>query len=524
MFIKKFKNRVIVPAAIILVALSVGVVTYASVVFLSHSDDVVNERFDELIGSLKQHVNDSRGYCKAAAVSMASNAEAIKAIKGKDWKEILRIFGDTHDLYHVSHYTITDPNGYVLARTYSDNVGDSVLEQQNVKDALDGKTSTCFEVCTAAMVGIRSGAPVYDADGTLIGVVSAGVRFDVEGAVDELKKHLRSDVTIFYGDERVASTIVKDGKRVVGTKLAPEIVKTVIEEKQEYSGITNVHDVPYKSFYMPLLNADEEAFAVFSVGTPISELNAKSKALFKNIVAVGFIGMVMSVMFLFLVMRKEVDTVHKLIDNINVTLSEHESGNTDYSPDTEFFQGDFRLLVERVMQFSNQGMKDSLTKLSNRRSFDNRLHSEWYRAMRDRSPLSILFVDVDNFKTYNDTYGHQQGDVVLQSIAGALTMSLRRVVDFVARWGGEEFVVLLPNTDSVGATHVAEKIRSIIEITEIPDINGGDTKNVTVSVGVNTQVPSSEGTVGHFIFQADEALYRAKKGGRNRVCWNENNT
>jgi len=125
-------------------------------------------------------------------------------------------------------------------------------------------------------------------------------------------------------------------------------------------------------------------------------------------------------------------------------------------------------------------------------------------------------IDIDKFKDYNDTYGHLQGDVILQSIANAFPAVLRRPADFIARWGGEEFIVVLPNTSPAGALEIAEKIRKAAE-----DVNHTDQENrsvrITVSVGVNSQEPPS-GMLEDFFQGADTALYEAKKQGRNRVC------
>jgi len=160
---------------------------------------------------------------------------------------------------------------------------------------------------------------------------------------------------------------------------------------------------------------------------------------------------------------------------------------------------------------------DGLTSIPNRRGFDNRIDMEWLRAIRDNTFISILMMDVDKFKIYNDTYGHQQGDVVLQAVAKTMTQSLERPSDFGARWGGEEFIVLLPNTDSGGALTIAERIRLNISNVVIPCADGTETK-VTVSIGVNTQKPQSNSLCDIFISEADKALYKAKKSGRNRVC------
>ena len=161
---------------------------------------------------------------------------------------------------------------------------------------------------------------------------------------------------------------------------------------------------------------------------------------------------------------------------------------------------------EQRKQLERMSMTDQLTNIPNRRNFDNQLNMEWRRAIRDKLPLSILLLDVDKFKMYNDTHGHQEGDAVLKAVAKSLERTVKRPGDLVARWGGEEFIVLLPNTDSKGALEMAELIRKNIESETV----------VTVSIGVNTQIPDSY--VDSFISIADSALYKAKEMGRNRVC------
>ena len=162
-------------------------------------------------------------------------------------------------------------------------------------------------------------------------------------------------------------------------------------------------------------------------------------------------------------------------------------------------------------------MIDQLTSIPNRRGFDNRMEMEWIRAIRENTYISFLIMDVDKFKVYNDTYGHQQGDKVLQVVAKTVAQSLNRPGDYAARWGGEEFVALLPNTDLTGALAAAERIRQNISNVVIPCSDGSETK-VTVSIGVNTQMPQLVNSRDEFISDADKALYKAKEIGRNRVC------
>jgi diguanylate cyclase (GGDEF)-like protein len=173
-------------------------------------------------------------------------------------------------------------------------------------------------------------------------------------------------------------------------------------------------------------------------------------------------------------------------------------------------------MLEQLRTIERLSMIDPLTGLPNRRSLDNRLILEWARALRDQSSISILMIDIDLFKNYNDTYGHQQGDVVLQTIAKVFSQTLLRSVDFTSRWGGEEFLVLLPKTTLKGALKIAEQIRVNMENSEIPCIDGTITK-VTISIGVNSIVPSMNDTIEKFISAADEALYSAKRTSRNKV-------
>jgi len=211
-----------------------------------------------------------------------------------------------------------------------------------------------------------------------------------------------------------------------------------------------------------------------------------------------------------------VSILHKLLESIHVMIAEHEKGNIDYRFNTEEFLGDYKILAESVLELADFGMKDQLTGIPNRRSFDNRLDLEWKRAVREKAPISILIIDVDKFKNYNDTFGHQQGDAALQTVAMTIKQSVKRSIDFAARWGGEEFVVLLPATDSDGALKVAEKIRAAIENSIVPcDDDKG--KKITVSIGASSRIPSKDALISELINKADSALYKAKETGRNRA-------
>ncbi len=160
-------------------------------------------------------------------------------------------------------------------------------------------------------------------------------------------------------------------------------------------------------------------------------------------------------------------------------------------------------------------VKDELTGINNRRYFQQMLQMEWKRAVRFHRPLSLIMVDVDHFKLYNDTFGHLQGDRALKQIGDMLRKNLREV-DTVARFGGEEFVLLLPDTDKRGAIAVAEKVRLLVEGHTFLTDDNKDTRVVTLSSGVSTY-PDDVLEMDDLIDHADIALYRAKELGRNRI-------
>jgi diguanylate cyclase (GGDEF)-like protein len=182
------------------------------------------------------------------------------------------------------------------------------------------------------------------------------------------------------------------------------------------------------------------------------------------------------------------------------------------------------LVQKRTMELHEQrkllehlSLTDQLTKLPNRRNFDIRLELEWRTAMRKKQQVSILMLDIDYFKDFNDKYGHLQGDEALCIIAKIIERMLKRSSDFAARWGGEEFAILLPDTDADGALRLAESIRENVEKANIPLADGAIAK-LTISIGINTHIPEQGSSLEAFISVSDEELYKAKETGRNRVC------
>lgn len=175
-------------------------------------------------------------------------------------------------------------------------------------------------------------------------------------------------------------------------------------------------------------------------------------------------------------------------------------------------------LLETNMKLQQLMHSDSLTGLSNRRHFDEYLDMEWRRAQRRQSQLSLLMIDVDHFKHYNDAFGHVAGDDALYKVAQTLRVCCHRSVDRVARYGGEEFAVILPETQMEGALLIAEKMRDAVESLRILHPFPNSIGLLTISVGVATVVPGQNTRPDLLIDLADQGLYRAKNSGRNRVA------
>lgn len=171
-------------------------------------------------------------------------------------------------------------------------------------------------------------------------------------------------------------------------------------------------------------------------------------------------------------------------------------------------------LEERLREMS---ATDGLTRIANRRAFDEGLAREWARAIRQRSPLSVIMADIDFFKRYNDQYGHVAGDGCLQQVAAALKGGVRQGGDFVARYGGEEFAVVLPGADAAAARVVAESLRARVEALGIEHAGNPSGGVVTISLGVATVQPRADEPATGLVELADQQLYRAKAAGRNRV-------
>jgi diguanylate cyclase (GGDEF)-like protein/PAS domain S-box-containing protein len=174
-------------------------------------------------------------------------------------------------------------------------------------------------------------------------------------------------------------------------------------------------------------------------------------------------------------------------------------------------------LLDLQKELEELSFKDGLTGVSNRRMLDSVLEQEWVRARREQQPLSLLLIDIDFFKQFNDFYGHMQGDDCLIKVAQVLSEAATRSRDFFARFGGEEFVMVLPETDAEAAQKIAQRCQQFIFKQQIPHAESAVSQILTISIGSGTLIPSHKDELRDFVDRIDRALYQAKQAGRNRI-------
>jgi diguanylate cyclase (GGDEF)-like protein/PAS domain S-box-containing protein len=177
------------------------------------------------------------------------------------------------------------------------------------------------------------------------------------------------------------------------------------------------------------------------------------------------------------------------------------------------------VLLRLNRQLEALSFHDALTGVANRRMYDKTMGAEWARAHRNQEPMSLIVIDIDHFKEYNDRYGHVMGDECLVEVATALGGVSSRSTDLLARYGGEEFVLMLPNTDRNAALELAERCRAVVADLRIPHAASGVSDVITISAGLSTIVPSANTHPASVFDTADKMLYQAKQKGRNCVVY-----
>jgi len=337
-----------------------------------------------------------------------------------------------------------------------------VLERENVPTI-----RVDFDYLNRQIYDLYINYPVYS-EGKIIGVISG--RISLFEFVNRL--HIPENIFVFddngivigAADEKIAKE-KKTLKELFGSQ-GEEVLKTALALDKKSSETFSIGRTQY------VVNSTErlDLFLMAKDSVDISKI-------LRERASMVFIALLLLMLLVFVVFNK---LISHMLEPIN----------------------------RNMMSYIKSSLLDELTKLPNRRFFNMRIEDEWNRAVRGKYSLSFLMMDLDKFKIYNDTYGHLEGDRLLRDVARIFSFCVNRTSDFMARFGGEEFSVILPNTKLEGARKIAENIRMSME-------RAGKS---TISIGLVCKTPALNDSMQEFIDQADQKLYEAKNTGRNKVC------
>ena len=333
-------------------------------------------------------------------------------------------------------------------------------------------------------------------------------RFLSEAVLRKLKDETKVDFSIHINDSDM-----------------PEKLKTILN-KNSTSPFIKRENSNKILMYMPYNSIAGNPVFLIKVAFPREITMQGIKTINYSLIFMAVSGFILLSIILTLIKN----VIIKPIIDLSKKMEEVEEGNYNLEINMNRkdaigkLAGSFEKMLAKIESQTTQLKKlsstDGLTGVYNRRIFDETLAVEWNRMTRqDQTHLSAIMCDVDFFKLYNDTYGHQTGDDCLKRVADTIKSVLRRPADFFARYGGEEFIALLPNTDSENAVKVAEHMRKKVSDLKIEHLKSGIGKYVTVSLGVSSVIPSKDVTPTDLIKTADKALYECKEKGRNQVVY-----
>lgn len=333
--------------------------------------------------------------------------------------------------------------------------------------------------------------------------------------IDEIKNNTDLEITLFYQDTRILTTIRDNtGTRIVGTGAPAKVIEEVLDggETRFYEN-TLINGLSYFSYYMPLYHSDGTIMGMLFVGKPAGQVNSAVKQSLYPLILIMLIILLTTSLVLFIYTHR----LSKDLARIRNFLAEVANGNLNASLDANVLRrgdefGDIgRSTITMQRSLRTMVEQDTLTQLFNRRSADRRLKQVLSRYNSDGTPFCISIGDIDFFKKVNDTYGHDCGDLVLKTVAATLR-NFMHPYGFAARWGGEEFLLVFEHTDYDRAKQALEELLERIRAIECP--YGDQTVHVTMTFGL---AGGDTPDILHLLKTADDRLYEGKTSGRNRV-------
>jgi methyl-accepting chemotaxis protein len=438
------------------------------------------------------------------------NDAAIKKIAFEDIDGYRRIF-TSHSLFWVKD---TDKE-FWLNGEYVYTVDPDDPEQYWYNMTMYRTENYNFNINYNPALGITNlwiNAPVFDSNNKPVGILGTGV--NLSDFINAIYQHYEGKAELFLFNAAGEITGTKNIDLVINKiNITKELAQTGEEifteskylkagetkyfETKDRKKLVSVGSIPALDWYITII----QHFTVIEV------LKTGMTVLFVIMTIVILFVIVIFNLFIF----RMLEPLNRMVKTIIQTLSEWE-----LNPQTNSYQ---KGEIETLGEFFHLTIIDQLTGIYNRRYLDGNLKKIIKAHSRTGSILSLLMIDIDYFKNYNDTYGHDAGDSCLRTVAAALARCITREEDFIARYGGEEFVIVLPDTDSNGAHFVAKKLREKIYECKIPHETNDIADYVTVSIGGTTNIVNHLHSGSDYIKCADKALYESKKNGRNRYTF-----
>lgn len=321
MKIQSIKTKIIAFLAVVILVLTASIAAEDVFRYDKYVDENTTDIIVKSIKVFDGKISDMKKSSLSMGEQLALNKDVIAAVNGKDTEVILKTLDPLISNSNMDFITITDENGIALARTHDkEKKGDSVMNQLNVKEALKGNANSQVESGTSVKMSVRSGVPVKNSNGQVIGVISTGYRLDTNNVVDYIKSSLGCDATIFLGDTRISTTIKKDGKRVVGTKLDTTIAKKVLAGNK-YVGNATILGLSYSTLYEPIFDSDNKVSGILFVGKDKSVSNALKKDFVNGNIIIGLAAFFIfgAVIYLYINfgISKPLKTVVKHFENLS---------------------------------------------------------------------------------------------------------------------------------------------------------------------------------------------------------------
>lgn len=306
------------------VAITVAITCTVALVSMDHSiRDLSRKQAATSIEIEKKEFSDIQQDLLDSAQKIAGDREISAALSSGDQGKIASKLGDLANTLNLEMATVTDEKGTVIARTHEEKKGDNISNQENVRRAMEGNATVQIEAGTVVRFAVRAGVPVLGSSGKVVGVVSVGYRLDNPAFVDNLKEKIGAEFTIFAGDERVNSTIMENGERVVGTKLDQKIAEVVIGQKQQYIGDITFYGKSYTAVYSPILSKDGNTVTgILFSGSDMTETEKKLAGEIFLIIGIAVLAVLLSMPIGIMILKKRLKTPLEKVVNAAKAIEE----------------------------------------------------------------------------------------------------------------------------------------------------------------------------------------------------------